>query len=406
MPARPSERTIIFVVGAVQFVNILDFMMVMPLGPDFAKELGIPLSALGYIGGSYTAAAAVSGVLGSLILDRFDRRTALFFSMLGLAIGTFAGAGARGLATLMAARVIAGLFGGPATSVAYAVIADVVPEERRGRAMGAVMGAFAAASVLGVPAGLELSRLFGWRSPFLAVGAVGLLLAFFGRWKLPSLRGHVDAVAREGQAGFDELLRGRGVLLSYLLTALTMGSTFIIVPNISAYLQMNLAYPRDRLGVLYMVGGVVNFAATRWVGWLVDRYGAARMATLGCLFVSLVVYAGFVVMPPMLPVMLIFVGFMGAMAFRNVSYNTLTSKVPTPRIRARFMSIQSAVQHIAAAVGAFLSAHMLHELPDKTLSGIPATAWTSISLMLVLPFVFLALERRVRPPEEHATIQS
>jgi predicted MFS family arabinose efflux permease len=406
MPERPSERTIVFVVGAVQFVNILDFMMVMPLGPDFAKELGIPLSALGCIGGSYTAAAAVSGLLGSLFLDRFDRRTALFFSMLGLAIGTFSGAMARGLVTLMAARVIAGLFGGPATSVAYAVIADVVPEERRGRAMGAVMGAFAAASVLGVPAGLELSRLFGWRSPFLAVGALGLLLAFFGRAKLPSMRAHMEAVARDGQAGFDELLRGRGVLLSYALTALTMGSTFIIVPNISSYLQTNLAYPRDRLGVLYMVGGVVNFAATRGVGWLVDRYGSARTATVGCLLVSLIVYAGFVVLPPLVPVMAIFVGFMGAMAFRNVAYNTLTSKVPTPRIRARFMSIQSAVQHVAAAVGAFLSARMLHERPDKTLSGMPDTAWTSIGLMLALPFVFVALERRVRPPGEHATIES
>jgi hypothetical protein len=37
------------------FVNVLDFMMVMPLGPDFAAALDIPTSHLGYIGGSYTA---------------------------------------------------------------------------------------------------------------------------------------------------------------------------------------------------------------------------------------------------------------------------------------------------------------------------------------------------------------
>ena len=47
-----SERTIVFLVGAVQFVNILDFMIVMPLGPDFAVGLDIPISKLGYIGGS------------------------------------------------------------------------------------------------------------------------------------------------------------------------------------------------------------------------------------------------------------------------------------------------------------------------------------------------------------------
>lgn len=67
-PARfPSERSVVALVGAVQFVNILDFMMVMPMGPDFARALGIDQSKLGYIGGSYTAAASVSGLLGSSI---------------------------------------------------------------------------------------------------------------------------------------------------------------------------------------------------------------------------------------------------------------------------------------------------------------------------------------------------
>ena len=77
MTAPLNERRILFIIAAVQFVNILDFMMVMPLGPDFARALGIPLSQLGLVGGSYTAAAAVAGVLGALVLDRFDRRKAL-----------------------------------------------------------------------------------------------------------------------------------------------------------------------------------------------------------------------------------------------------------------------------------------------------------------------------------------
>ena len=73
----PSERSIILLIGAVQFVNILDFMMVMPLGPFFAGPLGIPASRIGVVGGSYTAAAALSGIACSFFLDRFDRRKAL-----------------------------------------------------------------------------------------------------------------------------------------------------------------------------------------------------------------------------------------------------------------------------------------------------------------------------------------
>ena len=149
------ERAVVLLVAAVQFVNILDFVMVMPMGPDFAAALGIPASKLGLIGGSYTAAAAISGLACSFFLDRFDRRPALGVAMLGLVAGTAMGGLATGMPSLLAARIVAGLFGGPATSLSFSIIADVVPAQRRGTAMGIVMGAFSIASVLGVPAGLE-----------------------------------------------------------------------------------------------------------------------------------------------------------------------------------------------------------------------------------------------------------
>ena len=148
----------------MQFVNILDFVMVMPLGPDFARALAIPASKLGYVGGAYTAAAAVPGLAGSFFLDRFDRRKALGVALLGLAAGTAAGGLATGFGTLLAARVLAGAFGGPATSLAFSIIADRVPAERRGNAVGGVMAAFSVASVLGVPMGLELAQRGGWRA--------------------------------------------------------------------------------------------------------------------------------------------------------------------------------------------------------------------------------------------------
>ena len=73
-PSPPiTERRLLFLVGAVQAVNILDFMMVMPLGPDFAQALGIPTAHIGWIGGSYTVAAAFSGILGrSSSIDSTD----------------------------------------------------------------------------------------------------------------------------------------------------------------------------------------------------------------------------------------------------------------------------------------------------------------------------------------------
>ena len=135
-----QERWLIFVVGLVQFINIFDFMMVMPMGPDFARALNIPTHHIGYIGGSYTFAAAITGFLGALFLDRFARHKVLLISLAGLIAATASAALAWNMQSLMFARVLAGIFGGTLSASAIAMIADYIPPERRGSAMGKVMG--------------------------------------------------------------------------------------------------------------------------------------------------------------------------------------------------------------------------------------------------------------------------
>jgi predicted MFS family arabinose efflux permease len=395
--AEQRERAVVLLVAAVQFVNILDFVMVMPMGPDFAAALGIPSSKLGLIGGSYTAAAAVSGLAGSFFLDRFDRRPALGVAMLGLVAGTALGGMATGLPSLIAARVVAGLFGGPATSLSFSIIADVVPPQRRGTAMGKVMGAFSLAAVLGVPAGLEAARHLGWRAPFFGVAGMGAAIAVCAVFLLPPLRGHL--LTRKEVVPLSHLLRQRNVLLSWAMTFFVMAAGFIVIPNISAYVQFNLAYPRARLGLLYLYGGVVSFFSTQFAGRLIDRFGSFRVGTFGTLLLVFALVGGFLLVPPLFPVPGIFIAFMLAMSFRNVAYNTLTSRVPQIGERARFMSIQSAVQHGASACGAFVSSRMLSELPGGKLVGMDRVTLTAIALTLTLPLFLYAVESAVQRRE-------
>ncbi|HTN90360.1 MAG TPA: MFS transporter, partial [Sorangium sp.] len=381
MASARSERTILLLVAAVQFVNLLDVMMVMPLGPDLASALGIPVSELGLVGGSYTAAAALSGVAGAFFLDRFDRRRALAVAMLGLVLGTAAGGFATGLPSLLAARVVAGAFAGPATSLSLSIVADVIPPERRGKAMGVVMGAYSFAAVLGVPAGLELARRGGFHVPFFAVAGLGVLVAGLAIVLLPSMRGHLGGAAAPGSAlrELRALVSRPLVVLSYLATAAVMMASFLIIPNISAYVQHNLGYPRDRLGLLYLAGGALSFVVMRTAGPLLDRLGAFRTSLAGAALLVGVLYAGFHAYVPGLPVIGVFVGFMTSTTICNISYSTLASKVPLPAERARFASIQSAVQHLSSALAAFLSARMLRELPDGQLDGMDGVAALAIA---------------------------
>jgi predicted MFS family arabinose efflux permease len=403
MSSPPSERRIVFLVGAVQFINILDFMMVSPLGQDFSDALHFPASKIGLVVGAYTAAACVAGLAGAFFLDRFDRRSALAVSMAGLIAGTAAGGLATGLPTLMAARIVAGAFGGPATSIALAIIADAIPAERRGKALGAVAGAFAAATVLGVPAGLWLAAPArgGWRTPFFAVAGLGLVVAAAAVALLPRFRGHL-AATRE-RPSFRELFRPT-VLLSWTMTAAVMMGTFAMVPNLSTYYLGNLRYPRADLSSLYLAGGTLSFFATRLVGKLVDRHGSFRVGTAGTLWLLGVLYAGFISpgVPPGVPAvaMALFLAFMLSNSLRSVPLNTLTSKVPAPAERARFMSIQSAVQHLASSAGAFLGTALLRESSGGGLDGFPRVAIVSMALAALFPVLSWAVEGRVTPRVE------
>lgn len=388
----------IFLVASVQFVNILDFMMVMPLGPDFALALDIPVSRLGLIGGSYTAAAALAGAAGLLFLDRFDRRSALGVAMLGLSLGTAAGGLARGLTGLVAARVLAGLFGGPATSLSISIVADAVPPERRGRALGAVMGAFSAASVLGVPAGLELSRLGGWRAPFFAVALLAVVVTALALRRMPPMRRHL-AAGPAVPAPRRPFLADPAAVLSLAGTATVMTAVFCVAPNLAAFLQFNAGWPRERLGILYMAGGALSFLVLRGVGRLVDRIGSAPVAAAGTAVMVANLFLAFGKDRPLVPAWALFLAFMLGNSIRNPAQSALATRVPPPEARARFQSAQSAVQHLAASGGAFLSAHLLAVAPDGRLDGMGRVALLSGGLALLLPAVLLAVERRVRARE-------
>jgi predicted MFS family arabinose efflux permease len=388
-PPKSNERSIVLLLGAVQFINILDFMMVMPLGPDFARALGISTSHIGYLGGSYTAAAAVSGILGATFLDRYDRRSALGLAMLGLAVGTLCGGLAQGFWSLVIARIVAGAFGGPATALAFAIVGDVVPVERRGKALGTVMTAFSVSSILGVPAGLEIARHLGWRAPFFLVGASCIVITVLAVTRLPSLRGHLDQRQYRGPAAplFDSLS-----LTSLLGTAVTMVGVFAVIPNLSAFLQHNLGYPRQDLGLLYLVGGIVTFMSTRQIGILVDRFGATRMILAGTVLFAAALFFGFIRPVAVTLVILVFPLLMLAGSLRAVPLNTLVSRVPRPAQRARFMSANSAVQHAASSIGAMSSALILRSEADGRLVGMQWVALTSIGIALIVPLLAWRVE--------------
>ncbi|MBK8206629.1 MAG: MFS transporter [Planctomycetes bacterium] len=406
-----SERAVVLLIAAIHFINILDFMIVMPLGPDFSTSLGIPSHSMGDIAGAYTLAAATSGIAGSFFLDRFDRRKALAVSMAGLVLATALCGLAWDLYSLLGARVVAGLFGGPAMALSLAIVSDVVPPKRRGRAMATVMTAFSIASIAGVPLALEIANAGGWRAPFFSVAGLGVVVAAACIFMLPPLRQHLQTGIRPPGLAMFNLLRKPLPLLSYLSITAMMFSAFTIIPHIPGYLVFNLGYDGEPwliellaplgmtpsiLGPLYLVGGTLSLLVMLVVGRLTDRLGSSIVSWLGAALVITVIWFWFIDYSPVLPVMVAFMCFMGSMSVRGVPARALDTKIPMAHERASFMSLQSAVQHTALAGAAIMSSRILTENADKSLQGIPTLGYIAAGFALLLPLCVTIAERMLK----------
>jgi predicted MFS family arabinose efflux permease len=413
----PSPRFLLAILASLNFVNILEFMMVMPLGPFFAKSLSIPSDQLGLLAAAYTLAAAISGIVSARFIDRFDRRTALLGAATGLAIATGAAVFASGLYTLLVARVLAGICGGPASALVMSIIGDAFPANRRGRATATVMASFTVASVLGIPLSLWLAAnagdwwlptqlgLVGWRAPFALTAALGAGIVAMAWRALPPLRGHLEhAMTRDEKR--TPLITLPQVRLGWGSVALAMMGTFAIVPFLAPYLVFNLHLPQDDLAGLYAWGGVAAFVGLIIFGQLTDRLGALPVLMFGAVL-HVVTVVLFVLDPhPELPLAILFVLFMVGGTSRMIPLQAMTTRVVPPRERGRYMASQNAVQHLAISVAALVVTALISEAPDKSLVHFDRAGWIAIGSNLALVVMGTLLARWIWRSRREAAAQS
>ena len=81
-----SILLIVGLITSINFFNIIDFMVVMPMGPDFALAFGAPMDQVPFVGSAYILTASVVAFFSARFLDRFERRKWLAGVLLGLAI--------------------------------------------------------------------------------------------------------------------------------------------------------------------------------------------------------------------------------------------------------------------------------------------------------------------------------
>jgi len=386
------EFWLLLTLAGIQFSHIVDFMVMMPLGPQFTKLFNINDAQFGLLVSSYTFAAGASGLLASVYVDRFGRKKLLLSLYVLFGLATLACGLAPTYDTLMLARVAAGAFGGVLMALSQTIIADVIPFERRGRAMGIVMSSFSVATVAGVPGSLFLAAHFGWHAPFFAIATVCGVLAL-GAWvTLPPLAGHLQAVRQSPLSNIITVLQDRNHQKAFVFTVLLMVAGFTLFPYITIYLTANAGFSVQQVPFIYLCGGAATLVSARWIGRLSDSVGKAKIFT----FMALATIIPMTVLPQIAPYGLyivlatttcLFIGMNG----RMIPGMALVTSTANPKLRGTFMALNSSVQ--SAAMG--LSAYVGGLIISRDAQGLVQHFWVNSLLGVVATVLSVLLVGRL-----------
>ena len=396
----PRERLLLWLLAGLQFTHILDFMMISPLAPQFMRLWGISAQDFGYLVSVYAIAAAVAGLASSFVIDRFDRRAALMAMYAGFVVATLACALAIGYWTFFAARVLAGAFGGVIGSIVLAIVGDVIPPGRRGRAMGVVMSAFPVVSVVGVPVGLYLATRLDWHAPFYMLAAVSALLWLCLPVVVPRIDAHLHRPADGDQGWLRNFLqlftvpnhrRALGAMFVFTL------SGFLLFPFLSAYQVMNVGITEAQLVYVFLFSGLATLGTSRLIGWCADRYGKRRMFYL----LALASIAPILILTQLprtsLPVLLmVAVPFMVLMSGRFIPLMALMTTTVHAPVRGAFMSLSSSVQNLGAGVASLSAGAVIGHTADGALTRFGLVGICAVLLTLAC----MALVRGLHPVPE------
>ena len=396
------EKYLLLTLAGIQFSHILDFMIMMPLGPVLIKAFGISTHEFGLLVASYSFSAALSGLFAATFIDRFERKRLLLF-MFGLfGMATLACGLAPGYATLLIARGLAGAFGGILGALVQTIVGDVIPFARRAKASGIVSTAFSLSTIAGVPMSLWLANHFQWRAPFILIALLTGLFIMVGARILPELRYHItDKRRKHPLSAMFEVLRDPNHLRALLFSALIIFSGFTVIPYITIYAVGNVGISLHDIPFIYLAGGAATLITARLIGHSADLHGKVKiyrwvaLAALLPLFV--VTHIGAV---PLWLWLICTTAFFVLVSGRMIPAMAIITSAAQPKLRGTFMSLNGTVQAFAMGLATSLGGFIITQNNAGQITGYGGVGYVAI-VGNILAILFVS---RIVMHDQHAHV--
>lgn len=387
---KKKELIILITLAFVQFSNILDGMILMPLAPTIKDAFLIDTRHFGWLVSSFGIAAGCSAFFSTFWADKFDRKKILIILYIGFIVGTFFCAISPTYNFFIIARIFTGLFGGVCGSVIMAIVGDLIPNERRAQAMGIIMMGFALASVIGIPMGLIIANAFGWQMPFYVICALGFIVLICIIIFIPNVNTHLNAPLKHTTKDFYKaIFSSHSTMIALSLPAIMVVAHMAIIPYITDFSVNNLHLSRTRdVPLMYLIGGILSVINSPIVGKLSDKHGRYKVFfILSCVAIFPIIFMTHLQSATVAVFLVCTSFFFIGSGGRLIPVQAMVTSAVPPQFRGSFMALNSALQQFTMGIitligGLIITNNEKGELQHYNIVGYIAVVGTILSLII------------------------
>ena len=343
----------LFVLIITNFVDMVGLLMIIPLMPFYARDMGGGGLVVAILMSAFTAAQLLSAPLWGRFSDKYGRRPALLVGLSAAAIAYVVFAFANSIWLLLLSRIVQGA-GGGTVGVIQAYVADSVEPDNRAKALGWLSAATNVGVAIG-PAIGGAALAFGRSGPGLAAAALCLVNIFFAWRFLPESRDMTEVHDKKPRASRTVIAHvfthaGEPAPRLIWIYAIAMGAFSGLMAILALFLADRFGVGKDQIWVFYTYVGVISVVTRAGIlGRMVDRYGEAQLSRIGLALLA----TGLATLPLargyfMLAIAVALIPLGTAFTFPCVT--SMLSRVISSRERGLYMGVQQTFGGLARVI--------------------------------------------------------
>ncbi|MHB1024175.1 MAG: MFS transporter [Desulfobacteria bacterium] len=326
--------------AACHSVNHLFFESLGPLLPFVILAFGLSYTEAGRLGFVYYLFYGLSNYPSGYWADRYGRKKMILLFLLLSSGATLLMAFSRSFWHLLLFAGLAGAGGGLYHPPGTAMVSDVVPETRRGRALGVHGSGGSFGTFLAFLIGGGAAAFFGWRIALAILSVAGFLLLVWFRFALGT-KDPVPLVSTDegfivpNQMAFLPLLRLLSVfLLIYGMIMITFKGAYLWMPT---YIRDTFHVGTGMAVLFCVIMPLVGVFSNIIMGRFCDRYGRKKSLVIVFLVLSVCFFLLFLGKRLFLIPLLVGVGFL-INSFAPISNAYTADRIP-PELRGKAFGI-------------------------------------------------------------------